>query len=300
MRMWKTNLIAIVILLSCGSLSADLNSFFCGGCGYFDGFYVGASGGVAINHAETEVDTAGNVLYFFQQGIILPQKLVNKRDNNIYEIRPWGEVFTGWGKQCSCFYWGGRFGINFSNFDPKAESSAISDVALLDEGGLDFISFNAKLLLDDCLKKKMRTVEYTLDFKPGMVFCDRTMVFGIIGAAFNRVQLKGKSTFNLEGEVVDIVEPEPFSLFNEISVDKKKTSAGFRGGLGIEHMLNRCLSFQLSYVYTQYWRLSESDEFTFFSGGEVTPPPIITASHDASFSTKASKHVVSIGLAYYF
>ncbi len=314
MKMWKTNLIAIVMLLSCGSLSANLKSFFFDGCGYFDGFYVGAAGGVASNHAKTEFDTASNII-FVQD--LLPMGLgsfssdidvVNKSDNDIYEIRPWGEVFVGWGKQCSCFYLGGRFGINFSNFDLKTESSAMSDVdvdVIVTTGGdpiLDLtIDFDTTALLDDHLKTEMRTVEYTLDFKPGIVFCDRTMVFGIIGAAFNRAHLRGHSKFDLAGTFVEITGQgvqidESFSEFNEIWVDKKKTSAGFRGGLGIEYMLNRCLGIQLSYVYTQYWSLSESDEFTFADEG----PPLIEFIHEASFSTKTRKQVTSIGIAYHF
>lgn len=310
MKMWKTNLIAIVMLLSCGSLSANLKSFFFDGCGYFDGFYVGAAGGVATNHAKTEFDTASNIILEqeIQFGTFSADiDFVNKSDNDIFEIRPWGEVFVGWGKQCSCFYLGGRFGINFSNFDLKTESSTgMSDIDVDVNGSVggavNFeLAFDTTGLLNDHLKTEMRTVEYTLDFKPGIVFCDRTMVFGIIGAAFNRAQLKGHSKFDLAGEIKNFVIDPPanvvsFSEFNEIWVDKKKASAGFRGGLGIEYMLNRCLGIQLSYVYTHYWSLSESDEFA-FTGMEE---PITDFSHEANFSTKTSKQVASIGIAYHF
>ena len=262
-----------LLVLALGISSPLLASY--DGCGYFDGFYAGITGGVATHMADTHLETST-----IFETIGPDEALENTSKAHIYDISPWGELFAGWGRQCGCYYWGGRFGINFSHFNPKLRSTA----ANLDPG-----DEQALALLDDSLKTEMWTAEYTLDFKPGIVFCERTMLFGILGAAINKERLIGKSQFTqIPGNNVQI------SAFNEIKVEEEKTSAGFRGGLGLEYMLTQCLSLQLSYVYTHYWRLKENvtQNFTDSVGN--------TDTHSAAFSTNSHKQVTSIGLAYYF
>ena len=262
-----------LLVLALGISSPLLASY--DGCGYFDGFYAGITGGVATHMADASLETRATFGGF---GTTV-ETLQDTSKAHIYDISPWGELFAGWGRQCGCYYWGGRLGINFSHFNPKLRSTA----ANLDPGD------EAIALLDDSLKTEMWTAEYTFDFKPGIVFCERTMLFGILGAAINKERLIGKSQFTLlPGDGLNR------SASDEIKVEKEKTSAGFRGGLGLEYMLTQCLSLQLSYVYTHYWHLKENvtQNFTDSVGDTLT--------HSVAFSTNSHKQVTSIGLAYYF
>ncbi|MFZ0565572.1 MAG: hypothetical protein WAM28_05250 [Chlamydiales bacterium] len=274
--------IIFALLLGISGLYADYGSLNCSDCCCFDGFYAGGGLGAAVNTAKTKVDMFSNIILIVESETDVPLALSNTIDDGIYETSPWGELFVGWGKQCSCLYLGGRFGINFSSFCPKVDSnvSLVGDSS----GILDVDNF----IIDSNLKTKLWCVEYTFDFKPGIVFCKRAMLFGIIGVAVNKERLMGRSIFTASSTI------GIGSISNENQVDRDKTSAAFRGGLGVEYMFARCWSLQLNSVYTRYWKLRGS-ETAFFLFPGVNPN-----THSSAFSTRASKYVASIGLTRYF
>ena len=266
---WKSSLLAAIAIVA-GSFTLNGNECCYEKCGYFDGFYIGAAGGVASNIADTKLDTsADGELVFFD--ILVSQDRTAKC--KLTELRPWGELLAGWGRECGCFYYGARFGINFSDFSPKATFTT-SDASIFEEGE----QILSSVRIED-VEFEMRTTEYTLDFKPGFIFCDRTMLYGLFGAAFYKGHLRGKSTLTFNTEE------------NTLSIDKRETSTGFRGGIGVEHMITRCISLHLNYVYTCYGRLSQQK--TFEGGNGIN-------SNSIELSSEASKQVTSLGLAYYF
>lgn len=280
MSRWKLFLIAGFLTCMAGTLSArSLTEFlFCGcdlspcptaPCRPFSGFFVGVNGGIATNMAETSMFS--NLV---NEGDLSESFLT---ENNIYQLRPWGEVFGGWGWQFCWLYLGGRVGANFSRFDPESRLNAqIFEIIAGVPGSID--TYN------NTIKTELRITEYTFDFKPGIVFCNNTMLFGIFGAALNKQHMHGKSMYELSGP--DVTDPGTA----EIEVSRRRSSAGFRGGAGIEHMFCGCLSLNLMYVYTRYWELSDTDS-------RINP---VDQGFTATFSTKAHKQVTSIGLTAYF
>ncbi len=255
----KRFVLACLITFASGSLSASWFSP-CPTTVYrpFSGFYVGVGGGVATNMADAAfistftIGGASGTLIF---------------DNDFYQVRPWGEVYGGWGWQFCWLYLGARVGANFSQYDPNGE-------ALLVNAATDVIT------LGSTLTTKLQATEYTFDFKPGVVFCNNTMFFGIFGAAVNKERMEGRMIFTNSDNPV---------LFSENELKRSRSSAALRGGAGIEHLFCECLSIHLMYVYTNYWELQKSTSATV---GAFTLTQIA--------STKAHKQVTSAGLTFYF
>lgn len=257
----------IVLLFLTAQAEAD--------CGTFDGFYVGAGGGVATNMADAGTKTAAQINTLFSPDELLLQQ----QHNSVFQMRPWGEIFGGWGRQCGYLYLGGRFGVSFSDFSPKAQAYSNS----LDPDPNDQVYAP----LEDTLKTKMWTTEYTLDFKPGWVFCQNTMLYGIFGAAINKERLEGTShlLYLGGGSTADDL----------VSVRQEKTRGALRLGIGIEQKLKPCLSLYGSYVYTTYPQLRGQHSQIY-----QTTPPRTALPHSGEFSTKPSKQVASLGLSYFF
>ncbi len=199
----------------------------------FAGFYAGASGGITTQMADSKFDALITVLV---AGTTETNELIEKSKN--YRIKPWGEVFAGWGLQCGNIYLGGRLGVNFSSFDINHK---YEEIATTITPGV----FEAVQTENLNTRTKLSTAEFTFDFKPGWVFCQRTLFFGLLGGAVNKERFKGSFTDSLSE-----VGLPPFASL--ISVNKRRTSVAFRGGFGVEHMITRCLSLQVAYTFTQY------------------------------------------------
>jgi len=200
----------------CESLTAGL--FMCDNT--FDGIYFGISGGVGTNMAKTKSTTL--VGFNFQD----PLQLEPIRECKFYTIKPSGEFFAGWGKQFSCFYLGGRAGINF--IDQNVNVSSITKERIR--------SSPVFVTLEETISSEMWCAEYTLDFKPGLVLCDRALLFGIVGGAYNKERLVGTSRFidvDTGDTLVDV----------EISDEKKRICWGAQNRVWLRipvlFMLNR-------------------------------------------------------------
>jgi opacity protein-like surface antigen len=250
------------------------------GCDPFEGMYVGAAIGPATNMASQ----SSNTLARFDAQMDPGDQLALVSHGDFYHVRPWGEVYTGWGMRfCNWLYLGGRFGVNFSSFHVNGPTSQSNLVILEPTTPPDFT-----ITLSDAAHTKTWSVEYTLDFKPGIVWCDQTMLFGIIGAAFNRATLNGDSRFvyaNAEGLTTN----------STLRVRGRETSAGLRGGIGLEQMLTYCISLNISYVYTSYWSLEAKGR-----GDTQTQLGVLADGHNSRFTSRARRQVTSIGLSYYF
>lgn len=147
-------------------------------CDTFEGLYAGAAIDPTTNMASQDIVSSGLITTIFGTDTTRDFSTAD-----LYDTRLWGELYTGYGLRfCNWIYLGGRFGINFSSFGVGSQSIGAHEDIFDDS----FIS-----TLRNQTNHKLWSVEYTLDFKPGIVWCDRTMIFGIIGAAFNQGTLRG-------------------------------------------------------------------------------------------------------------
>lgn len=255
--------------------------------GCFNGPYVGIAGGMVANSADMKFFSSGR---FISEAIAEDGELesvVNILGDEsrckASEIAAIGELYAGWGCQfASRFYLGVRVGANFSRYDLRQSSAA--DLRLLSARADDTGT------LSDLIRTRLRTVEYTFDIKPGILVSSNTMLFGVLGVAFNKGQMDASSQFtgNLVANGTGIVFLE--RDLGHIDIHDQKTRGALRLGFGLEQKVSKCLSLNLTYVYTIYRRME--GEFEPFTG--ATP-----ASHKASFSSRPKRQFFTIGFSYY-
>lgn len=240
---------------------------------YYTGFYLGLAGGAQANMFTASLTASADTIYGNQEQLTLDRY----EQQHHYQVSPMGEIYCGWGLRCACLYLGGRLGVNYSRFNINIDSQSEAIVSSTDFGSVI-----------DNMRMRLREVEYTVDFKPGIVICNRTLLFALVGAALNKESLKATShsaSFEFNTNI---------STANTISLEKDKNGAGYRIGGGLEQMLSRCLSANLTFVYTNYWTLNRSINTTFLSSNGIT------LRHDLSMKGKAEKWAISAGLSYYF
>jgi opacity protein-like surface antigen len=280
---------AMFLLLSVSTLNAD--PFCCqpSCCSLFEGYYAGVAGGFSTHHSKIKTDSF--VEYLLQGNGFHPSLSLNSHNRN-YKNGGFGEIFLGYGRVCDNWYYGGRIGVNFSNGSPKSKAQSENIIPLSES---EFLS----ALLTNKAKSRLRNVEFTTDFKFGWIFCDRTMFYGIVGAAFNEQKLRGKSEFVYTNgvDVEGITISDGYSL---LKCRKKECTIGLRLGFGLEHFITDCISVYTSYVYTDYTSLRKhnSDEYEVDLILSTTVPVLLP--HEATFKSEDHKHVVSVGLALYF
>jgi len=131
----------------------------------------------------------------------------------------------------------------------------------------------------------LHTAEFTLDAKPGLVLWDSTLLFALLGVAFNQPKLDFSEsvTFTFDGTP------------STVAADFRERGrwAHFRWGLGFEQMLICRLSLNVTYTYTYYGRLHFSKTLSNTVG-------TVTTTEATSDQVKFRRQVISAGLSWYF
>ncbi len=263
--------VLFAFILSVSSLSLFGNG---ARCGSFDGFYSGAAIGVATGRASFHMSATNQLTGRLNDTGIF------SIDSKNSKYSPWGELFAGWGRQCSAFYWGGRLALNFSRFNPQFHIHA-SDTTAPGNASVDF-----------SLASRMNTTEFTFDFKPGWapgftwIFCPRWMIYGILGGAVNKVRLE--TITNASEQIGTRV-----TATGDIKFKKERTRVGFHTGVGFETEFTSCLKLQLAYLFTYYGKMHLSRLAATTISGETIIDTI-------DFKASATKQVASVGLVFYY
>lgn len=203
----------------------------------FDGFYLGASGGLANLQVNVQAE----------RKVFSPSHTEN---NQLASRSGWGEIYGGWGDRiCQCFYLGGRLGWNYASYDVK------EPLTFHTQGTISSAIFVSNL--SSQARTKLNTSEFFADAKPGWILGCGTMVFGLVGVAVNREALQEKDSGGAG-----------FTIFTPISFSSHQQShkAALRLGLGLDQCLFCHVHLVASYVYTRYQKLSVSGR----SGNQTT------------------------------
>lgn len=157
-------------------------------------------------------------------------------------------------------------------------------------GFTDPITINQK----DFAFSKLKEFEYTFDGKIGYVICDRLMLYGFAGVAFNRPSLTVRSLSEALIEVPASVEQNFFMQVDEKSHVKGPWSH-LRFGVGGEYMINCNFGFSFLYRYTDYGSLSQS-----VAGESDLFVDETFIKMDATAKATLKRHIFSTSLAYHF
>ncbi len=166
-------------------------------CGSFGGLYVGVAGGEATHFSRQRVDAAASTFIVDDDLFSMLTTEAQTLNHNIYKIKGWGEIYAGYGcqfcpRKCLSPYLGVRIGGNFS----RSHLSTHLPLSVVTDAAIDVSSFTSSVALDLCLKTHLKTAELTLDAKPGVVLCRNTMLFGLLGVAFNHAKASLSDTLS--------------------------------------------------------------------------------------------------------
>lgn len=137
---------------------------------------------------------------------------------------------------------------------------------------------------------KLRTVEFGADFRPGILVAASSLLYGKIGAAFNKISLKSSNNFN-NGRSLNSFE-FPFNH------SKNKHVAALRLGAGLEQLICNNWALRADYTFTNYRKISlhNSGSFNIFNPLGIATIGTVSNSTEA----KLYNHAVMFGVSYYW
>jgi opacity protein-like surface antigen len=208
------------------------------GYGFFHGFYGGISAGVAHNFSEQLLFEDISATQILLGSVTTVRE--TKKDTG--QTTGWWEFFAGCGWQgwywnCLAAYLGIRAAFNISNFKFTRHYplSFTGVVATTPFSGSQFGS----------IKTQIHSPEFTFDAKPGFVIWERTLIFGLIGVAINRVRSRLSDTSSFTVDTLPAIK-------NFFEINKKGKWAYARFGAGVEQRITCALTLNFTYTYTNY------------------------------------------------
>ena len=226
------------------------------------------------------------------------------------------DIFIGYGYACENAYLGLEGYIRGSKYKTTTyNSSAPREVAIATgssevgiiiptplPGGPALFS-DTTLTLSSTTQTKLRPVEFGIDFRPGFVACEDTLVYARVGIAFNRVSTKVCSTaiFNTANAILvgpSLTPQNVFTVNNTLS--HKKSRAALRVGGGLEQKLSDCISIRLDYVYTNYGRVTVCGDDPFIVPDKIAAVPAAKFTQHNDRTVKVTSNAVLAALAWYW
>lgn len=190
-----------------------------------------------------------------------------------------GTLFAGYGCHWDPFY------VSVEGFakGAKARSKLFENNRLQ----TNFLSSTSVLQIQTQTIAHLRTGEYGGDLRPGVLLSPESMLYGRIGAAFNKLSIQS---------VRQVITQNP-NLNFPLSHRNTKNVTGWRLGAGLEQLVCECWSVRADYTYTNYRHLQK----THF--GSVTFPTfsaLQTASLFGKTKAKFNSHTVTLAVSYYW
>jgi len=246
----------------------------------FTGYYVGARAGEMITQTKIENNSSA----MFENTYDSENVLAANSSNNVSNNSLAGDLFFGYGK----FVNNSRFYLGGEGFIQVAQP----------EGTLNASSFHAQPgddsdyeTLSTSTETSLERVGFGVDFRPGYLLDNQTLVYGRLGLAFNRETVNAKNSFVFH----DI--DDDTTTTNTLNASRTDDTVGYRLGLGVERKVNSRLSMTVDYIYTNYKRVNVSgtgDVRTDFDGGSSTVTNGFVNNANGSIATQE----MLIGLKY--
>lgn len=159
-----------------------------------------------------------------------------------------------------------------------------------------FGAFQDSLDTNTILKK--RTVEFTLDFTPGVLLTHYFLLYGRVGITTNRTTLQSSSQFDYSDNITFF---GAHTNAANLLLSKNKNNPGLRLGAGLAHYINDNLVLNINYIYTYYGKILASSATTVpaltpaTDGANAVPDGLKSTS-----SIKLKSQMFMLGINYYF
>lgn len=240
--------------------------------------YNGFFGGIGVGVTATSFSDEGTAsVMYFNPALAIISSSTNFTAGSSNEDFI-GELHLGYGRQLgsSNLYLGAVVGTNFTTHTPNG---VVSNSVLV-------VPFSFEDRLTHKSDAHLRTVEVTFDLHPGVLLSPKSLLYAVIGVAFNRL------TYRVSTDFTNDFIPVTYTTSAQVS----RNIAGLRAGLGLEQKLNRSIALFLQYVYTRYGSLATGKEASFLSPtGSGTVDTV-----SASGSARPTRHSVLFGVDWYF
>jgi opacity protein-like surface antigen len=274
MNLNKT-LLALTISCLSSSLFAHYNS-------PFDGFYVGAAAGGSWTNVNQDqvIDGIFNSLpadIDFEVNLPLqidgPNSL--KTDPSFK-----GALYAGYGQSWDIWYLGAEIFVDLANY--KNRNGVELDLN-------NTVDENVVFEFQGDTHSKLRSFQYGVDLRPGVIVTPDTMLYGRVGVAASRLNLNTNAVFAGNDASDDIL----WDLMLPLAT--AKNVAALRLGAGLEQNIGPNINFRFDYIYTYYGRASvggATQQLIPAIGGNV----ILNLASNTS--VKAYNNTVMLGLTY--
>lgn len=251
----------------------------------FDGFYLGAAAGNSltlskirdISTASVGIPILGPGGQFYSASSI---STVNLKKNSFA-----ASLFAGYGYSLCSFYLGGEIFVKQTH-----TGTTQTDIAVFSQ---IIPGSTANLNVLSSVNTKTKNTEYGLDFRPGYLLTDCSLLYARFGAAYNKITLTESLNFIADspGNFSTVALPS--------SESKSKEVLAYRVGAGLEQKISCNLSVRFDYIFTRYGKITIDS-----SGGvaalNALAGGLATTSAASSTTSKMNNHLGMIGLTYYW
>lgn len=244
----------------------------------FSGYNIALSLGGATRIINLEQTEDGKI--FFPDASSNLRTLTSEESATLCKLTPVGELSLGWGHCYRYFYLGFLGALNFSGGTIEQTTSSAFTIATEEINSLE-----------NHLELSFNILEPTLDFKFGYLFCNN-LLYGIIGGAYNSLDLKENHLYYFESDIDPIVR-----LPNSLEKKKQHNLYGLRLGIGLEHLFCNSCSLFMGYTYTYF------TEKTFSATKAITTPlslPNTNGSHNLLTQLQPRTHLFVFGIRFYW
>ena len=270
----KLKLLVVAIgSLVCASAFAATNSGF-------EGFYAGARVGGLSTNAKIENNSSATFVNQYDSD----NQLNSSGSNNIWDSSVAGDLFAGYGQfmNNSNIYLGGEIFAELGDPGATMNQSSYHQQPNDDEDN-ETLNTRTETSLDH--------VGFGVDFRPGYLIDNNTLVYGRIGAVVNRETINSNDVFSFDDLQADVITN------NVLNASRTRDVVGIRFGLGAERRINQNLSATVDYVYTDYGRVNAGavgDVNTTDDGS----PETVTGGFINNASGRLATQTLMIGLKY--
>lgn len=301
---------ALIILLSLGAASGALANGQISTPvvtpNYFDGFVVGATGGVAHEIGRVKHTAADAVFDLDEQGQVITSEFgvfSTSLENYVGSTDLDGGIFAGYGKTLnSNFYLGAEIFARYAHAKPETKTSH-------DQFEVNPLSSIPLANLSQSYVKVDSDFSYGGALKGGYLITPKTMFYVLAGIEYTKFNVNvGHMFIGTDEHIInnDAILTHPF-VVNNYSFSKGKVA--FMPGVGLETMLTDNFSLKAEYTYACYGDLSKTNSTQNVLPNETVIssegiPVVLTGDALASAADTKVSHLsrglFTLGLSYHF
>ncbi|MBX3708484.1 MAG: outer membrane beta-barrel protein [Gammaproteobacteria bacterium] len=237
----------------------------------------------------------------------------NYSKGNIYRYGAMAKLFVGYGNVFDNHaYLGAELGVNFFGANDATLRNTAAHNTTVSSTDSQLPAYGEAQLntaLSSRTKITRNAVEPLLDLKLGFLMTPTALAYIRGGINYNTIRVKTNSSYQADGAVENTLDPEepnfPLTATASSSFEnsRKKSSVGYRAGIGMEVMITPEFGVGADYVYTFYRNVNTNTAN--HAGNDVACDAyegcqVVAADQSNSTRTRLSDQQVLAQLIYHF